>query len=108
MPEEQMQETKASVNMEAFFTRQKANEGVKLDLSLPDGTPTEHWIRIRGVDSDQFREAQQRMNARMLELSKDPTVKSQAAAVYAQEANRMVGSLIISWSFPEPVNEATI
>ena len=40
-----------------FFTRGKANEGEKLHLSLPDGTPTDEYLMVRGVDSDAFRAA---------------------------------------------------
>jgi hypothetical protein len=47
--------TSSILNMDAFYTRQKANEGIQLPLFLPDGTKTDHWIRIRGIDSDAFR-----------------------------------------------------
>ena len=40
----------------AFLTRPGANEGVKFDLSLPDGTKSGFWIRIVGEDSDIFRD----------------------------------------------------
>lgn len=94
--------------MEAFFTRQRANEGARLDLTLPDGTPTEDFIMIRGVDSDAYRDALQAMNKRVLELSKDPNVRDKARGVFADETDKLVGSLIISWSFEDPVNDETI
>jgi hypothetical protein len=47
--------TSSILDMGAFYTRQKANEGIQLPLFLPDGTKTDHWIRIRGIDSDAFR-----------------------------------------------------
>ena len=49
----------AAGSMDAFFTRGKANEGVQLPLYLPDGSKSEHWVRILGVDSDIFRAAEE-------------------------------------------------
>lgn len=51
-----------------FFTRAKANEGIKLELRLPDGTPTECWIRVRGIDSDAYKKAVADMRLRALSL----------------------------------------
>lgn len=45
------EQAKAPLPMESFFTRENANEGIELPLLLPDGTKTEHWLRIRGVDA---------------------------------------------------------
>lgn len=42
------EQAKAPLPMESFFTRENANEGIELPLLLPDGTKTEHWLRIRG------------------------------------------------------------
>lgn len=51
-----------------FFTRAKANEGIKIELKYPDGTPTDFWIRVRGVDSDAYKKAIAEMRARAMEL----------------------------------------
>ena len=53
-----MNQNNTGLGMEAFFTRERANEGVEVPLYTPDGTKSQHWIRIRGVDSDAFREAE--------------------------------------------------
>ena len=43
--------------MEEFFTRDKANEGIKLPLYLPTGEKSEHTMTILGVDSDEYHKA---------------------------------------------------
>ena len=50
-----------------FHTRAAANEGIKLPLTLPDGTATEEWLQIRSIDSDAFRAAEAASNRRLLE-----------------------------------------
>ena len=37
-----------------MFTRTRASEGVKTVLNYPDGSPSEHWIKIRSLRSDEF------------------------------------------------------
>ncbi len=46
-----------TTDMEQFYTREAANEGVKFPLKTSDGKETEHWILVRGIVSDQFRMA---------------------------------------------------
>ena len=83
---------------EAFFTRPKANGGIDLPLSLPDGTPTEHKLRIRGIDSDVFRTEEAASRQRMLTAlaSKDEKAFNQQ-----EERVKLVSSLVISWTFEQ-------
>ena len=55
--------------MQEFFTRGIANEGVKLPLSYPDGTLSEHWITVRGIDSDEFRRVETQSKRKAVVLS---------------------------------------
>lgn len=41
-------------NFSQFHTKRAANEGVKLNLTLPDGTSTEEWLHVVPQDSDIF------------------------------------------------------
>jgi hypothetical protein len=94
----------AAVVMEQFFTRQRANDGVELPFTLPDGTSTKHSLRIRGVDSDVFRLAEAESQRRILEASHEfVNNKSKMAQTMADERTRVVASLIISWSFDRPL-----
>lgn len=86
--------------MSSFFTREKANTGLEFPLWTPTGIKSEHSLNIRGMDSDEFREAEQNAQ-RALALaaaSKDP---KELSRVYTEQKILMVASLIISWTFPE-------
>lgn len=81
-----------------FFTRAKANEGERMPLSLPDGTPTDEWLLIRGVDSDQFRVALDDFRRELLAAA---SIKDEAEKAEKTEAARlrMNSALVIGWSF---------
>lgn len=94
-------ETKATP-MDAFFTEDVVNNGIVFPLDRPDGTPTEHWLRLRGADSDAYKKAAAESNRRILEFSKDPEVNKKAAAFLAAERDRMVAETVMGWSFEMP------
>lgn len=81
-----------------FYTRERANEGIKLPLALPDGTETEHYLVIRGIDSDAFRtaEAEAKRKAMQLAALEDDTTR---AVAMENERNVLVASLVSGWSF---------
>lgn len=87
--------------MEQFFTRSQANEGIKLPLALPDGTPTEHYLTVLGVDSDAFRlaEADQRRRAPAIAAIDDE--KERLEAINASKFE-LIASLVSGWSFDKP------
>jgi hypothetical protein len=95
-----MNKNSSSLGMEAFFTREKANEGIEIPLYLPDGTKTEHWLRIRGVDSDHFRlaEAESKREAMRVAMIEDPIERAKAIA---DAKLSLIAALVISWSFEE-------
>lgn len=86
--------------MEEFFTRGIANEGVKLPLYHPDGTVSEHWLKVRGVDSDHFRAADTEGKRKVVVFAalKDPQEKAQAARDTELEC---IAALVADWSFPQ-------
>lgn len=86
------------LGMEAFFTRERANEGIEIPLYLPDGTKTEHWLRIRGIDSDHFRlaEAESKREAMRVAMIEDPLERAKAIADIKLS---LIAELVISWSF---------
>lgn len=91
----------AATGMGEFFTRGRANEGVQLPLYHPDGTKSEHWVRILGIDSDVFRtaEAESRRDAFRVAAIDDKQERSQAIAA---SKRRLVASLVVAWSFDGP------
>lgn len=84
--------------MQEFFTRQKANEGVKLPLYLPDGTPSEHWIKVRGIDSDHFRKAEASAKRKAIEFAQIDDVEERANKVRETELE-CIAALVAGWSF---------
>lgn len=79
-------------NFSQFHTKRAANEGVKLNLTLPDGTPTEEWLHVVSQDSDIFTKAYADMRKKGL---KNDTI--------SDEDSRMVSAQCVTgWSAEEP------
>lgn len=93
-----MDKNSNGLDMEAFFTRAKANEGIEVPLYLPDGTKSEHWLRVRGVDSDHFRlaEAESKREAMRVAMMEDTLERAKAIA---DAKLTLIAALVISWSF---------
>ncbi len=99
----------AAGTMEAFFTRERANEGIEFPLDFPDGRPSPYRIKIRGADSDTFKEAKAESRRRLLDIAQR---KDKGASIDAVDADaehiRLVASLVVSWTFPEPCTPANV
>lgn len=93
--------------MKEFYTRKKANEGVKLPLYYPDGTISEHWMIIRGVDSDQFRKAETVAKRKAMDLAQIENEDERADKVRDTELE-CIAALVASWSFDKPCDQATV
>ena len=93
--------------MKEFFTRQAANEGVKLPLQHPDGTPSGHWLQVRGIDSDSFRRAETKGKQRVMELLsvKDDHLREEEIEKAEVEC---IASLVAGWSFPQPLTQEEV
>ena len=83
-----------------FYTREPANAGVRVPLFRPDGTPTEHWLQVRGIDSDAFHAAQAASRQRLMAASANPERISKLDP--DEERVILVAALIAAWSFEEP------
>ncbi|NYZ69108.1 hypothetical protein H0A36_24105 [Endozoicomonas sp. SM1973] len=83
-------------SMTDFFTREKANEGKKIFLTLPDGTPTEEYLIIRGIDSDHYQ-------ATNNEVMRNFMLKSSQDEEYSELEARLDiwVSLVAGWSFEQ-------
>lgn len=93
-----MDKNRTGLSMEAFFTRERANEGVEVPLYTPDGSKTEHWVRIRGVDSDLFREAEANSKRDAFHVASIEDTVERAKAIQDTKLN-LIAALVISWSF---------
>ena len=88
-------------DMSEFFTAETAEAGIKLPLFRPDGTQSEHWLKIRGVDSQEFRIAETlaKRSAAAAASIKDDRERAQMAL---DARTRLAASLVIDWSFDQP------
>lgn len=88
------------MKLQDFFTRKTANEGKKVPLLAPDGSETEHWLLVRGMDSDEFRKAEAKGRRRAIEVAE---TKDAEKIVAALEETRLetVAALVADWSFSE-------
>ncbi|KES23076.1 hypothetical protein [Pseudomonas sp. AAC] len=86
---------------EAFYTKPNADKGVKMQLMLADGSPSEHWLMVRGTDSDAFRKAKFEGARTMRDLPASMSDWDRAAARDEVVMNGLV-SLVADWSFEEP------
>ena len=88
--------------MEAFFTRDKANEGRKLLLYTPCGTKTDEWLIVRHVWSDDFQRAeeaaQREARETVMGMGADAT-KEVIAEIQRGSRVRLLASLVAGWSF---------
>ncbi|ELO0595176.1 hypothetical protein QY625_003477 [Salmonella enterica] len=87
-----------------FATRQRANEGEKMFLSLPDGTRTKEYLIVRGVDSDAYNRARSEASRRMFSLKGD----EDPSPVVEENRLSLMTSLIAGWSLEEEFSEATL
>ncbi len=87
--------------MNAFFTRGAANQGVQLPLYTPNGEKSEHWVRILGVDSDAFRSAEADAKRDAFRIANIDSYEERSLEI-ARSKRRLIASLVSAWSFEAP------
>ena len=95
------------MGMDEFFTREIANEGRRVDLVHPDGTPSEHWIQIRGMDADEFRNAETKAKRKAIEIAQMDDEDKRALAVADIEL-RTIAALVADWSFDQECTQKAV
>lgn len=100
--------------IDAFKTRDKANDGVRVPLSTPDGKKTEHWLQIRSVWSDEYQAARSELIRQAIEDGKKVAeAKPEDANTLRKEADRRrravaAASLVGGWSFDLEFTEEAV
>ena len=84
--------------MKEFYTRKKSNEGVKLPLVFPDGSPSKHWLLVRSIQSDAFREIVAEDSRRQILNS---SVEKDEDKVTPATHTELLCTLIAGWSFEQ-------
>lgn len=87
---------KDKLPIDAFFTREKANDGISVPLLLPDGSDSGESLTIRGVDSDHFRKAQVERSKKNLIILQLPEAEQQAARDTAD--TELLAELVGGWT----------
>jgi hypothetical protein len=91
--------------IDAFKTRGRANDGIRINLAEPDGKPTEHWLQIRSVWSDEYQAARSELIRQAVEDGKRlAAAKEGEVQGLRREADRRrravaAASLVAGWSF---------
>lgn len=95
--------------MKEFFTRAGANAGTRIELKLPDGKPSPHWLHVLGADGDVFRQAAvvaSREVVRAISAFPNGKPSDVELAKIRQEARlRNLAAVITEWSFALPCDE---
>lgn len=91
------------MSMKEFFTREKANKGIKRFLVYPDGTPSDYYIGIRSQWSDAFQQAKQEAYREDMEaLARGEKVDSTERHI------KLCASLVAYWNLPEEFTEENL
>ncbi|OED34508.1 hypothetical protein AB832_07365 [Flavobacteriaceae bacterium (ex Bugula neritina AB1)] len=85
------------MNIEDFYTAPAHNAGRRIPLYAPDGSKTEHWLEVLGVDSDSYQKASLNMQ-RDLSVIKEEVDREDLLHRYK---NKLLASLISDWSFDQ-------
>jgi len=95
--------------MDAFNVTKLANEGVKMPLTLPDGTATDEFLMVCGADSHVFRAEQAKANRQLLKLAKNQKMDPDKAEHQRQAIQRgLVAVLVVDWSFDEECSKGAV
>lgn len=93
--------------MEEFFTRDRANEGVKVPLFYPDGRPSDHHLYVRSKLSDHFRIAEQAAYRKATDIAQIEDQDEQAEA-FRDLTLDTIASLVSGWSFDKECTQENV
>lgn len=95
------------ITMEHFFTREGANAGAKMQLYLPDGTISEHFVVVLGTDSDLFRKAEMEAKRAAANIAQIENAETRDSMI-AEEQLNLIASLVTGWSFPQECTKKNV
>jgi len=87
---------------DAFCITKQSEEGVTLPLTLPNGQPTEHWLKVRGMDCPQCRASEAVYDRELALLAAENAKKELDPVEYRERraalARNYVASFVVDWS----------
>ena len=103
------------LNIEDFFTQAAVEEGVKIPLTLADGTETDHWLKVIGVDSELALKAQITRDRKLSIKNKGKSKSKVSKTITLQEVKETedlifetYASLVVDWSFDRECTKENI
>lgn len=97
----------AGAGMELFHTRQRANDGIELPLYTPDGERSAYWMRVRGVDSDEFRLAEAESKRDVMRIAQIEDMRERTREVELSKL-KLIAVLVISWNFEQECTQENV
>ena len=86
---------------QSFFTKDAANDGVKVPLRYPDGSKSPYWLIVAGEYSDIYIKGITSLQRRNLKRRADFSTDDEAQDWYAEEFLKIKASCILEWNFNE-------
>lgn len=95
------------MKLSQLYTRQAANDGRRLELPLPDGSPSGEWLHVLHSDSDAFRAKRADVMARAAQLPPD-TAQDERKRLMDDAMLELLASLVSGWSLEDEFSEAAV
>lgn len=89
-----------SRGFEDFFTKDAANEGVKVPLYWPDGKKSDFWLLVAGVDSDVYIKAKTKLDRFAMTAYKGLN-DDEAQDIHLGKVNELKAACVIDWKMQD-------
>lgn len=91
------------MGMREWKSRERANEGARMDVIAPDGKHHGDWMQVRHVWSDAFKRAEEAAQRAAAEAVMGEAKPDKEALAAMQAASRLdiLAALVIAWSEPD-------
>lgn len=99
---------KPKTGPEDFFIQDSQNEGIEVPLFRPDGTKSEHWLRLRGHFSDEFQKARRALFASAKGEGQKKRNQQQLDELVDNKRIELTAALVKDWSFDMPCTKENV
>ena len=94
---------------ELFAIKPLSDKGIRVELTTPTGQETEHFLIIRGADSDVYTQAESDSLTKGMEAARRLGKSKKMLADANRKLHReLVASLVKDWSFGEEFGECSV
>jgi hypothetical protein len=87
------------MKMAELFTREKAEDGIKIPIFTRTGEPTDQWLIVRGVLSSQYRQASDEWERRWMRSMVEETIDPKAERKPMRDPRP--ATLVKAWSLED-------